>query len=72
MARRCSVPAALSYQRQKLTSSVSPLSMVSDHAISSGTLSRRTSITSPLPLTMDPIDSLIPETKRRVRMINRH
>ncbi|XP_037813986.1 LOW QUALITY PROTEIN: uncharacterized protein LOC119605108 [Lucilia sericata] len=67
----CSVPAALSYQRQKLSTNVSPLSIVNDHVNVS--LSRRTSITSSLPLaTMDPTDSLAPETKRRVRMINRH
>ncbi|KAM7345678.1 uncharacterized protein ACRADG_011864 [Cochliomyia hominivorax] len=73
MARRCSVPAALSYQRHKFTPSVSPLSFVSDHVNNSNvSLSRRSSITSPLPLTMESIDSLIPETKRRVRMINRH
>lgn len=72
MARRCSVPvAAVNYQRQKL-SSQSPLSTVSDqhhhqHSVSvSGSLSRRTS------LAMDPNESFLPETKRRVRMINRH
>ncbi|XP_065367219.1 uncharacterized protein LOC135959981 [Calliphora vicina] len=71
MARRCSVPAALSYQRQKI-STVSPLSIVNDHVNVNVSLSRRTSITSPIPLAMDPNDSLGTETKRRVRMINRH
>ncbi|TMW52233.1 hypothetical protein DOY81_002700 [Sarcophaga bullata] len=69
MARRCSVPvAALNYQRQ-IISSHSPLSTVSDHHHHhsvSGSLSRRTS------LAMDPNESFLPETKRRVRMINRH
>lgn len=71
MARRCSVPAVLSYQRQKM-STASPLSIVNDQA--SASLSRRTSITtSSIPqFPMDPNDSLVPEIKRRVRMINRH